>query len=283
MGHYVYKYVYDNEIIYIGKNDTNLVDRLNQHGKPGDNIDKRGWPEINSARIYYIELESSIMSDVVESELIRRYQPKYNIAKMSQWSGLPFTEPEWIEYVRPSKTVIKEPRSDKTVIQQPKRALRPLKCKDYYSLNKNCIRLLNYICDSILTGKYFIAKSPFEWSDGIDLYIAVPDWCIGDGTKVREYGFYDYRRGNGMAIGSVVTDLRTNKRWFHTLVDCAKERILEVTDTLEEVTTYQFGSDDVPDDMTLLRNKTTAVVNHWDTLVRINDDIKTFAEEINNE
>ena len=29
MGHYVYKYVYNNEIIYIGKNDTDLYSRLN--------------------------------------------------------------------------------------------------------------------------------------------------------------------------------------------------------------------------------------------------------------
>jgi hypothetical protein len=31
MGHYVYKYVYNNEIIYIGKNDTDLENRIYQH------------------------------------------------------------------------------------------------------------------------------------------------------------------------------------------------------------------------------------------------------------
>lgn len=31
MGHYVYKYVYNNEIIYIGKNDTDLESRIYQH------------------------------------------------------------------------------------------------------------------------------------------------------------------------------------------------------------------------------------------------------------
>ena len=78
MGHFVYKYVYKSEVIYIGKNDTNLIDRIRQHGKFGDNIPEEGWDEINSSDIYYIELANSIMSDVVESELIRRYKPKYN-------------------------------------------------------------------------------------------------------------------------------------------------------------------------------------------------------------
>ena len=80
MGHYVYKYVHNNEIIYIGKNDTDLYSRLRQHGKYGDNIPEEGWDEINNSDIFYCELPNAIMSDVVESELIRRYKPKYNKA-----------------------------------------------------------------------------------------------------------------------------------------------------------------------------------------------------------
>lgn len=98
MGHYVYKYVNKNEIIYIGKSDANLVSRINQHGADGDNIDSRYWNELNNSDIYYCELANSIMSDVVESELIRRYKPKCNKAKMSDWSGLDFPEPKWIKY-----------------------------------------------------------------------------------------------------------------------------------------------------------------------------------------
>ena len=95
MASYVYKYVLNDEIIYIGKNDTDLYSRLNQHGKPGDNIEEYGWDEINQSTIYYIELANSTMSDVVESELIRRYKPKYNKAKNSEWDGLSFVEPKW--------------------------------------------------------------------------------------------------------------------------------------------------------------------------------------------
>ena len=38
------------------------------------------------------------MADVVESELIRRYKPKYNKSKTSEWGGLLFVEPKWIPY-----------------------------------------------------------------------------------------------------------------------------------------------------------------------------------------
>ena len=98
MGHYVYKYVYNNEIIYIGKNDTELPTRLSQHGKSGDNIPEEGWDEINNSEVYYCKLANKVMSDVVESELIRRHKPKYNKAKMSEWSGINFGEPNWIKY-----------------------------------------------------------------------------------------------------------------------------------------------------------------------------------------
>lgn len=113
MGHYVYKYVYKDEIIYIGKNNTNLYDRLKNHGKPGDNIPEEAWEEINSSDIFYCELANSIMSDVVESELIRRYKPKYNRAKKSDWSGLGFVEPEWKKFEIDKDKIIE--KKDKTI------------------------------------------------------------------------------------------------------------------------------------------------------------------------
>lgn len=104
MGHYVYKYVNDNEIIYIGKNNGDLHKRIRAHGKPGDNIPKEAWPELNEATIYYTELFNANMTDFMESELIRRYKPKWNTAKKEKdWSGLPIGEPEWTLYTPQEK------------------------------------------------------------------------------------------------------------------------------------------------------------------------------------
>lgn len=119
--HCVYKYVLNGEIIYIGLADIDLDKRLSCHGKPGDNIDQQYWDEINKAEVYYIVLANSVMADVVEKELIRRYQPKCNKEyKEKTWSGLPFVEPEWLLYVKPEKP---EPRRlDERLLRQFKKA-----------------------------------------------------------------------------------------------------------------------------------------------------------------
>jgi len=96
--HSVYKYVYDSEIIYIGKCDRDLRARLSAHGTKNDNIPPKWRDEINNSDIYYFELPNRIMTDVVESELIRRYKPKCNRAKKSEWGGIEFKEPTWKKF-----------------------------------------------------------------------------------------------------------------------------------------------------------------------------------------
>ena len=122
MGHYVYKYVLNDEIIYIGKNDSDLPTRIKQHGKPGDNIPREGWSEIRKASVFFIKLANAHMSDVVECELIRRYAPKYNIAgTRSWWSGLPFAEPEWIPY----ETIAEKKQPKKETVRKVRRSRMP--------------------------------------------------------------------------------------------------------------------------------------------------------------
>jgi predicted GIY-YIG superfamily endonuclease len=104
--HCVYKYVLNDKILYIGLADVDLDKRISQHGKPGDNIPERFWEDINKAEIYYIVLANSVMADVVEKELIRRHKPKCNKAYTdSEWSGIPFAEPEWVRYQKPEPIV----------------------------------------------------------------------------------------------------------------------------------------------------------------------------------
>lgn len=98
MGNYVYKYVSGDQVIYVGKNDTDLHSRIKQHER-----EAQFKPYLKECKIYYVELVNSAMSEVVESELIRRYKPVLNVAKTSEWSGLPFPDLEWIEYQEPEK------------------------------------------------------------------------------------------------------------------------------------------------------------------------------------
>lgn len=107
--HTVYKYVYNKEIIYIGKSDIGVYERIAQHGCPGDNIPEEAWPELKKSDIFYFELPNHVMADIVESELIRRHKPKWNRSKKrSDWKGLPFPELEWTLY-RPLPKGVKDP------------------------------------------------------------------------------------------------------------------------------------------------------------------------------
>ena len=92
---FVYKYVFNEEVIYVGIT-KDLESRLSQHGRYGDNIDTEGWGKINNSKIFYLKVVNEVMADVVESELIRFYKPKYNKAKKSKWCGLPFIEKELV-------------------------------------------------------------------------------------------------------------------------------------------------------------------------------------------
>lgn len=115
MGHFVYKYVLNKEIIYVGKSDVDVFKRINAHGKKGDNIPSEAWPEINKADVYFAECANNMMSDVIESALINKYHPKYNRAKQNLWAGLQFIEPPWILY------------QDKREIEKLKKEIEKLK------------------------------------------------------------------------------------------------------------------------------------------------------------
>lgn len=144
MGHYVYKYVYEGEIIYIGKCDKDLGQRLHAHGRKGDNISECWHEEINKADIYYTELSNSTMTDVVESELIRRYKPKCNKAKMSDWSGLPFADPPWIKFEKPAEW-------SRRVHKTKKRRI----LDDYYDSNNESRQNLLYVIEKMKQGDYW--------------------------------------------------------------------------------------------------------------------------------
>ena len=104
MGHYVYKYVdKTGEIVYIGKNDTNLINRIAAH-----NSDE--WND-GTLAISYIEVMSGWESDALETLLISKYRPRYNKSKMAD-TIVQFVEPEWVPIQRLSKTGMTSKRKE---------------------------------------------------------------------------------------------------------------------------------------------------------------------------
>lgn len=159
MGHYVYKYVYDGEVVYIGKNDTDLISRINQH-----KLEEK-FKQYMSSYIYYIELENKYDTDIMETLLINKYLPKLNIAKKAEFkSEINFVEPEWKRYFEEDfrKPTIKgnEVRNEK--ISQ--RALKKRKEKQMSELEAMLTDLWFY--------QYLSFHKPYE-KDG-ELFIEVP-------------------------------------------------------------------------------------------------------------
>ena len=87
----VYKYVYENEIIYIGKSDNSIIDRISAHTK-----EEKFAPYIDKADIYYSPCINSAHTKVVETCLINKYKPILNITdKYEESFDVGFIEPLW--------------------------------------------------------------------------------------------------------------------------------------------------------------------------------------------
>lgn len=88
-GNYVYKYVWNGDIIYIGKNDTDLVSRILQHRK------EQKFKAYLDSKIYYGILKNSSESDMMERLLINKYKPILNVSCKKDGLSIVFEEPEW--------------------------------------------------------------------------------------------------------------------------------------------------------------------------------------------
>ena len=64
----IYKYVYNDEIIYIGKSDNSILNRVNAHVK-----EAKFKPYLEKAVIYYTECKNSAHTLILETFLINKY------------------------------------------------------------------------------------------------------------------------------------------------------------------------------------------------------------------
>lgn len=85
--YFIYKYIKDNKIIYIGKTKRPLNERVNEH--------KKDLPK--DCDIYYFECISEADMNIAELFLIDKYRPEYNKDCISDSikTSFNYTEPEW--------------------------------------------------------------------------------------------------------------------------------------------------------------------------------------------
>lgn len=93
---YIYKYVLNNDIVYIGQTQD-LHRRIQNHSK------EIGLGDNNKIEIYYSQVPNKISMDIYEYLLIKKYKPKYNKQYNNDIEVLCSLdkEPTWILYIEP--------------------------------------------------------------------------------------------------------------------------------------------------------------------------------------
>ena len=91
MSFYIYKYVENNEIIYIGQT-VSIHRRIDEHRSSSDKLYNF------QGEIYYFECNNKIEMDSYEYFLINKYHPKYNVLYNNDNLSLNIEEPIWIKY-----------------------------------------------------------------------------------------------------------------------------------------------------------------------------------------
>lgn len=90
----VYQYVYKGEVIYIGKSDSSINNRIKAHAQ-----EAKFQPFLNECEIYYSELSNPAFTTIYETYLINKYKPRLNVM-MKYEDDIPFDLPElnWQKY-----------------------------------------------------------------------------------------------------------------------------------------------------------------------------------------
>lgn len=113
----IYKYVYDGEVIYIGKSDNSILNRVNGHAK-----EMKFQPYLDKAIIYYTVYENAAQTDFYESYFINKYKPKLNVAKMFDGNiGVDIPEPEW-HLLSELKEIEKKEKTKKVAVFKTQKA-----------------------------------------------------------------------------------------------------------------------------------------------------------------
>lgn len=89
----VYKYVFDDEIVYIGKTNSSLINRIVSHSR------EHKFKPYLSSDVYYSECCNSTEASIYEKFLINKYSPILNETYEKYDSGVRICidEPKWIK------------------------------------------------------------------------------------------------------------------------------------------------------------------------------------------
>lgn len=94
MGYYVYKYVWKNKVIYVGKSNVSLKSRIKAHKQ-----EQRFKKYLGNSEIFSFECCNPAETNIYETFLINKYKPILNRAmKYNDVLKIDIEEPEWERY-----------------------------------------------------------------------------------------------------------------------------------------------------------------------------------------
>jgi hypothetical protein len=96
MRYFVYKYTYNNEIIYIGKTDD--IDRRIREHASGQGLEEKFLPYLDSVEIHYHECCNEVEMSALERLLINQYKPVLNVVDIVAGDATVFIELSWARY-----------------------------------------------------------------------------------------------------------------------------------------------------------------------------------------
>ena len=94
MAFYIYRYIYHDEIIYVGKTKRPLNERIGEHAN-----ERKFFPYLNDCLIQYFVTNTAVEMDIYEKYLINYYSPILNVVDMDHANfafSLPI--PAWQDY-----------------------------------------------------------------------------------------------------------------------------------------------------------------------------------------
>lgn len=147
---YIYKYVIKDNIIYIGKTNTSLYNRIKSHSK------EEKFKEYKDANVYCFQCKNRIETDIYEKYLINKYKPILNVMdKISDTINIDIKEKDWMSY--------EEYLKNRDTNSKEQKVIEKCGVRNVYPIFLTC-------ADNII-----LAESPdFETlTEGTDLYAAI--------------------------------------------------------------------------------------------------------------
>lgn len=97
MRYFVYKYLYDGDVIYVGKTDD-LHRRVMEHAS-GQGLEEKFLPYLDKCDIYFHECGNEVEMSALERLLINQYKPRLNVVDVQDGVNTVRIEVEWLYYI----------------------------------------------------------------------------------------------------------------------------------------------------------------------------------------